>query len=83
MSQLLLRARVRENWFSGLTKHVPTLTRAGLSGNNFVCGDSGPPRWPPTANLGREECRGAGIKPRARAECRHSLEQPRRKCGVV
>jgi hypothetical protein len=33
---------VRENWFSGLTKHVPTLTRAGLSGNNFACGDTGP-----------------------------------------
>ena len=68
-------ARVRENWFSGLTKHVPTLTRAGLSGNTFVCGNFSPPRVPSTGSLGREECHGARIEPRAPGERAYSCER--------
>jgi len=67
-------ARVRENWFSGLTKHSPALSGAGLGANAFTCiylRQLLPARELPTASLWRGGCRGTGMEPRRPAARAH------------
>ena len=58
-------ARVRENWFTGLTKLSSTFSGARLGVNASICihlRQFLPAREFPTASLGREERRGTGME---------------------